>query len=294
MTLDVSQLTGMQSGFNYTILPTEIDHAILTRYCNDTRMRYASLTKNWSNELNTQWHLRMYLSVKYLLAATVMAASAEYTDEQKVLVAVPYLNYYAILNCCRAFLYTVPDLIWKGQSTIEATHNSILNSTSNNMRRLIPDFPNSYTKRLRMAQAQREIFSYRFPASGPAFFENWSPVTVQEAIHMCSLLAEVAQLNSECLSSSLNKNAPGPYLIVGGEGFELCSMYEGSDFDDVDYDDAYRSTKYAKHGSKPLCLYWTATEGLVEDFFGSWCAEENAPEYAFNIDQHWRIIFPFM
>ena len=37
------------------------------------------------------------------------------------------------------------------------------------------------------------------------------------------------------------------------------------------------------------------TEGMVEDFFGSWCSDDDEDENyedVYNPDQNWRIIFP--
>ena len=85
-------------------------------------------------------------------------------------------------------------------------------------------------------------------------------------------MAENAQLNGECLEASIDKNVSGECSIKP-EVVEKCFLYESESGSFTDRDDYYRTSYMAKQKWKPCNLRMMATEGLVEDFFGSWCPQ---------------------
>ena len=61
------------------------------------------IRKKMTSKLNSEWITRNYLSVKMILSATTMLTSLEYAIEKNLQVTVPYLSYYSLITCCRAF-----------------------------------------------------------------------------------------------------------------------------------------------------------------------------------------------
>lgn len=136
---DVGKLSGSPYAYSFAELRNVATEQEVRSYCDETRRRFAPIAKGFSDKLNTQWFVRHYLAVKYLLAGSIMLGSAEYSKKRNVQVSVPYCSYYALLLCCRAFVLTVPDLEWKGRASIEKTHQATRNNTLNFLRRLKSD-----------------------------------------------------------------------------------------------------------------------------------------------------------
>ena len=76
--------------------------------------------------------------------------------------------------------------------------------------------------------------------------------------------------------------------------FELRKLYSYDEkgFKFFDSEDRYRLDYIKRKVSRPYSIINTMTEGMVEDFFGSWCSDDENYEDLYNPDQNWRIIFP--
>jgi hypothetical protein len=79
--------------------------------------------------------------------------------------------------------------------------------TSDKLKRLGLRHENMLKPKLRAAKEQRDLFSYRFPATGLAIFGD-SLVSVCEATGIARLLTELAQINLACLESQVTKHNP--------------------------------------------------------------------------------------
>jgi hypothetical protein len=110
-------------------------------------------------------------------------------------------------------------------------------------------------------------------------------------VKLCSLLSENAQLNSECLEDSVKKYVVGNFSIKSTV-VERCFVYRSDSEEFVDDDDYYRTDYMARVDWKPGNLRSMATEGLVEDYFGSWFPEDEDGE-PYDPDKNVQIIFPF-
>ena len=328
---DFSKFTGIGWGISFNHISKNWDDQMCQDYCQNIKRKYSKLTKAWSDDLYSEWLTRNYLAVKMILSASVMLTSFEYCREKNVRIVQPYLLYYATLSCCRAVIFTMPDhqLIpaknlpaiatesrWsfsrlrqimrklrlklrpakptgaeepKYTDLYEMTHSKIINIVGEYMERLFPADGINYKAYLENLRSDREMFSYKFPAQGIG--RSDMEEQFDTVVDLCSLLAEVAQLNSECLEASFRKHAKGEFEI-NQDIVEKCFLYESASEVILDREDHYRTGYMIRKMKTPCNLQMMATEGLVEDFFGSWCAgEEEAGVY--NPDANWRIIFPF-
>jgi hypothetical protein len=106
----------------------------------------------------------------------------------------------------------------------------------------------------------------------------------------CSLLAELSQLNSECLISALRRYGPGNLDIADIDDVRLAIYYELGTDEDIDNDDYYRIGRYFEKHHMPTTVSLMATEGLIEDFFGAYTGERSPT--AFDPDEDIDVLFP--
>jgi hypothetical protein len=215
---EIVSLTGLKTRYNYKEL-TKIPDQSLRSYAIKTRELFGPIAKSFDDDKNAEWLIRSYLALKYVLAGTVLGTSASHAESENLKVSLPYLNYYTMLNCARAFIFTLPCVDWRNEKSIEMTHQNIINTTGDKLRRIDEDVSKAIKSRLLEGQQQRELFSYRFPASGLRIFgENL--LSVWDAIDTARLLAELAQFNLSCLESAVRKHTQNSFAITGQDGLD--------------------------------------------------------------------------
>lgn len=267
----IAKRAGSQFEYRYRELPRFDDEAV-GRYIETTRRMFAPIAAGFDDAANTEWFVRSYLALKFTLAATLQANSARFALERNLQVVQPYLVYYAMLSCCRAFLLTLPCLPWRGMQSIEKKHGTIIRTASDKLKRLDAAEAERCLRILDAAREQRNIISYRFPTSGLALFGD-DLVMLEAAVRVARLFIELAQLNLACLEGSVRK--------LSGKTFELLDLdhvwhamrYETSTTDLIDDGDYLRVGYFLRHYKRPMALVALATEGLVEEFFGAWHAD---------------------
>ncbi len=287
--MDINKHSGSEYAYDFLALPHLASDTEVAAYCSNTRNLFSGITKKFDNDLNTEWVVRHYLAIKYICAASMMLGTAIYGSRKNTTVIIPYCIYYALLYCCRAYLFTVPDFEWKGMASIQKTHSSTLNATENYLRRLNSVASTKWGILLKTAQEQRELYSYRFPTTGLAFIERRA-IGLDEATEICQLLADLAKLNSDCLESSLRKNAPGNFSIIDGENIKIAMTYEVDGVETEDSDDYMRISYHVRKFSTVSNLAFMATEGLRDDYFGNWSSDEDHDGDAFNPDDYMYLL----
>ena len=189
----------------------------------------------WSIEKNSQWILRNYLATKMIMSSTVMLTSLEFSIENNVRIIEPYLVYYSILNTSRAVLFTNSIVDWNNGGIIESTHSKIINTTCD----LIGQFNRKVGEKVKdiivRAKDYRELFSYKFPANGINDFN----VSYNEAVDICTFLAELAQFQSEILEKqNFNKNRVE--ISIDKSIIQKGYVYKGEKYEFLDNEDWYR------------------------------------------------------
>jgi hypothetical protein len=272
------KMTGREY-YDYDVL-CDLDEAELGSYCSSVRKQFTSMAKAWSDEKNTEWVARHYLALKYILAAQLKASAAAYAAQQNLQIVVPYLHYYVLFHSCRAFLLTRPH---EPVDISKASHGKIINCTVNAIGTISGAMKADLENLLSRSQAIRELFSYRFPATGLSITKNRP--TSEETFLWARRLAELAEMNSECLATAVEKHCAGSTYIVDWDYLvEFCG-YKTPEHQ-LDRDDRNR-LGYLSHQRLPYELVFIAKAGLIEDFFGAWIADEELglPDHAFDPDQ---------
>lgn len=269
---DIARLAGSDFEYRYQELPKSGDAAI-RQYIARTRALAAPIATGFDDKRNAEWFIRSYLALKLVLSSTLLANTALYARDHNLQAVRPYLSYYLMLNCCRAFIFTLPCMPWQGLITIEMTHSKILNVATDKLKRLSADDEQRCGPILRIAKEQRDLFSYRFPATGLSLF-GANLVDLDVAIAIARLFTELAQLNLACLEGETRRKAPGPFSISQVDDIWHTVRYETTGEHLVDDDDYQRVGYFHRKYKKPVALIGIATEGLVEDFFGAWSSED--------------------
>lgn len=270
----------------------------LEEICNDKKcakvtgdilQKYAKLTKSWNSELNSEWTCRCYFATKMILNSTVLLMNAEYAEEKNLRIVKPYLHYYAVLSLLRCIVYTLPELSWDDGKLIQISHTKAINLAMDWLAKFNQEKAQEVKQACSLLKAQREIISYRAPASGDENLSN-----DYDIVAICTLLAEVAQFNSVLLESSVDKNAPHDAFVVNWGDMDkiICIEVEGFEF--VDRFDAMRLSYVKRKIRRPYNLVCFMTEGQTEDFIGAWDDDEDPDdENIFNAGGpcDWQLIF---
>lgn len=293
--IEICKYTGADYEYDYQQLG-ELKEDIIAKYCSSLRQRFTAQRE--APEAAEQWIARTYISVKYLLAASLMLSSTEFASARNLRIVEPYLLYYALFNSSRALFLMIPEQVWNAGGILDdPTHLKVQNVVYDYMRYLSTEVADQYKDISGRALATRETFSYKFPAQGlHGAFASIVPA-LDDVTRLCQFAAEMAELHSECLQTSF-RNLPDVELPNASQALRRFLEYEHRSLDQsvIDYDDWYRLWQFARHSNKPLSLHLTARPGLVEDFFGAWIPNEDTGE---KIDQYsadntdWRIIFDF-
>ena len=259
-------------------------------YCDGLKNQCESKTKKWSEELNTEWVIRNYLAIKMILSSSVMLRSLEYAIEKKLRIVEPFLLYNALLQTCRSLILTLPKQKWDSGKMILLDDKEVINIAVDTVSMVNADEGNKIKRLLIKAKGYREFFSYIFPAKGIESLDTDFVVTLEEIIPVCSLLCEIAQLNSEILSASIETNLEDEFGLMD-DMLVKSIQYESENYSFIDEEDYYRISYIYKKSHRPFNLLWTMTLGKVEDFFSVWYPEfEKNSSYI--PDEAWQIIFP--
>lgn len=273
MTYDIIKYTGSNYCYHYRALPFEVSEIQIADFCRRQKDRFLPVARAFDERANGLWVLRHYLAIKFTVSASMLSGSAIYAYERNLLMGVPYFNYYTLLNCCRAFLLTSPDVEWKGEKTMKMPHETILNLTGDLLRHLDPGRAGEWGERLKHARAVRETYSYRFPATGVDLVGD-EAVDPEAIARLARLIAELAMLNSECFDAVLHKRVPNDIAVGPVDDHCWASAYDIAGAPAIDPDDASRFGKFRRGWGRVSTLEVMTSDGMMNDFYGGWTASD--------------------
>ncbi|MDD5708774.1 MAG: hypothetical protein PHR35_22900 [Kiritimatiellae bacterium] len=253
-------------------------------YCQRLSTQYSKLTSTWTEDSNSEWISRVYFAVKMALSSSVMAMSLDYARCTNLRVVESYLEYYMVLNCMRAVMLTMPSQAWTDGSLMQSTHSKTIQVVAQVVTQLDKACGQQLLSGITHLKALREYISYRGPSSGGSMK---SPRF--DSILWSRFLLELAQLQSEILEKSIIKQATSGFALKSEFIAKICRCeIDGLVFQDSE--DVYRMGYLKRKHPLPTNIMHMMSEGHVEDYFGSWCAEEQE-DAIFNPDVNWRILF---
>jgi hypothetical protein len=261
------------------------------KYSLDTLHQFSKFTTEWTNELNSEWLCRIYLSAKMVLSASLMLNSLKYAESKNIRISSTYLEYYAIQSTLRAVLFTSPFTEWRNGDLVKLQHKTSINIVCDTIAKLDKNFAKCLKKHILHLKAYRELISYRAPSSGDSFSEDKFKL---DLITLCQLLSEIAQVHSELMEASLLKHATEISCTFLDEYIEQVCHIEIDGHSFWDDEDQYRLDYLRRKHPWPTNIMHIMSEGHVEDYFGAWLPKddkENVDSDIFNPDKNWGVIF---
>lgn len=292
--IEISRYSGADYEYAYVQI-NRLDEQVIAKYCHSLRER---LRKHpHSSQQSEIWIVRAYISVKYLLAASLMLVSAEFAAKHNLKIVQPYLLYYALFNASRAFLLMVPEQEWRDGAILDdMTHKKARSVVADYIRYISPEMAKRFQDVSGRSMAAREMLSYKFPALGLTGHLGEVMPGFEEVVDVCQFLAEAAQVNSECIQTVF-AGIPDGTLSPDSAILKRFFVYEHKSIHGFrDSEDWYRLWQFGRHSNKPLSLHLTARPGLVEDFIGAWGPDDDVrPEHILfdPDDADMRLLFDF-
>lgn len=276
--------------YDYRLLGTAIAEETITHRVGKMAESYSRLTKSWNKTLNSEWTCRMYFASKMVLNATVLVLSHKHALSIGLHAAHPLFAYYACLSLCRCLVVTLPQYDWDNGLLFALSHEKAIHIMSDHVRTLSKKEGDRIEKMVRRLKAERELVSYRAPASGPP-----EELDTNAWLRTLVVLVEIAQLNSEILEHSVTKHTSKDTHEVRQADTQVLSriQIDGHTFEDPE--DKYRLGYLARKTKRPYNIKMLMSEGQVEDFIGAWGsddADQDEPGVFANINIHdWQVIF---
>lgn len=279
--------------YEYELLQNEFSASEITNYKNSLLEQYSRLTKDWDDDLHSEWTARMFLAAKMIYSATLLLNTLDYSLRKNLKVVEPYLLYYSLLNCCRCLTFTIPSRLWKNGKVLVDSHSKIRNVTSDCVKRLNIQKGTELHNLITETRDYREFFSYRFPGKGLKNEVQFQNINIETITEQCKLLCELSQFNSECFEQSYKKNCTKGIFSLKQNILEACFTYTGDNLHFIDDEDITRIAYIFKKQNGPCNIYFTMTDGMTDDFFGSWVSEDEDDDGSFNPDERPIKIFEF-
>lgn len=270
--------------YEFQQLPALCSEETVSRRAQKLLQQFALLTKNWNTDLNSEWTVRIFYSAKMVLAASIMAQSLRFAEDNNLRSVTSYLSYYTIMHSLRAIAFTSPYVAWNNGEILQMTHSKTINVACNEIAHFNLELSDRIKRAILHLKAFRELISYRAPSSGDRF-----PKPDFNIYDNARFFLEIAQLYSELLEVSIEKNVKEPFSLKE----EFTSYVTDVDIEGIhfhDEEDWYRIGYLARKHPSPTNILHIMSEGHVEDYFGSWCSEDERPD-AFDPDEDWKILF---
>lgn len=253
----------------------------IQKYCEWIRRHNAPIANAWDIDKNTYWTAKYYLATKYLFISNLFMSSYSYAKDKNLKIVLPYLIYYSLLTVSRALILTSP----RDDKPINfvRSHKMIITETADIIAKLNFNKGQEYLKTINNAKINRELFSYKFPASGLNLINE----DLNKILKQVNLIKELAILNSEILSVKLDKIKDKTVFYVDGSSDSiLYDLFEyGDKLDNNDYNNAgYIGTKI----QRPMPLNFMISEGIEDDLYLNWAPDNEdgdlyiPPLYIFN------------
>jgi hypothetical protein len=222
-----------------------------------------------------------------ILNATVLLNSLEFARTSGLRAANPYFEYYAALSLLRGLVYTIPTEDWNSGELMAISHTRAINVAFDWIAKFDPSVAAKMKKTATQLKAQRELIAYKAPASGDKNLGANYDLT-----EFLTILAEIAEFNSELLEASITKNADPASFEVLDEHIHQIATVEVEGFAFSDDEDYCRLGYVQRKTRRPYHLGLFMHSGQSEDFIGAWDGNEDAGQpFSNGPPSNWQAIF---
>jgi hypothetical protein len=281
------EYAGREWHYNYRKLFDLCSESTFVRVSNDVQQIYNSHVDAWTADRNSAWTCRMYLCTKMILNATALVHSSHYASGIGLRIANPYFEYYAALSLARGVVFTLPSQEWNDGNLISITHKKAINIAFDWVARFDQAKAEAMKKVCQQLKAQRELISYKAPASG-----DTNLGADYNLIELLTILAEVAQFNSELLELAVDAHADPTTFSIKEDHIHQIATISIGDYGFSDDDDYRRLGYLARKYPRPYDLSSVMTAGQSEDFFGAWDGKgEDENRFGHGGPSSWQTIY---
>lgn len=279
-----TEYAGRKWWYDFKQVPMLCQEENVSRRTQKLMQQFAVLTKTWDADLNSEWTVRVFYSIKMVLAASIMAQSLRFAIDKNLRSVTSYLSYYTVMHSLRAIALTSPNVAWNSGEILQMKHSKTINVACGEIANFDRELSEHVKKSVLHLKAFRELISYRAPSSGDNF-----PKPAFDIVDYCRFFLEIAQLQSELLEASIERNVKETFQLKA----EFTKQVSDVNIEGIHFHDRYDCHRVGylvrKHPS-PTNILHMMSEGHVEDYFGSWCSDDEQPD-SFDPDEDWRILF---
>ena len=222
-----------------------------------------------------------------ILNATALVNSLNFAKQSGLRAANAYFEYYAALSLMRGVIFMIPNQEWNSGELMAISHTRSINLVSDWLSKFDKEEAAKLKEFMLLLKAQRELIAYKAPASAEQNLRaNY------DLLRTLTLLAELAEFNSEILEISVTKNAsPSTFAVLDEHIHQVATIeIEGHVFSD---DEDYHRFGYVQRKTKrPYHLALFMHQGQSEDFMGAWDGDEDKGEpFSNGSPSNWQSIF---
>jgi hypothetical protein len=254
---------------------------------NQIAKQYSRLTSAWNEQLNSEWTCRSYVATKMILNATVLVNSLDFARLAGLRTANPYYEYYATLSLLRGVVFLTPTVGWQDGALMSISHSKAINIAFDWIARLDKQKAAELKSTTLLLKAQRELIAYKAPASGDRNLGG-----DYDLIELLTILAEVAEFNSELLEASVTKNADPSTFVVLDEHVHQIARPEVEGYTYFDSQDCVHLDYLRRKMPRPYHLGVFMHPGQSEDFVCAWDGDDgNTESFTNGSPANWQVIF---
>jgi hypothetical protein len=112
--------------YDYRVLYDFFTKEDIIKYKTFIRKEYKKLIDKWDININSEYIIRNYLSIKMIIASTILSTSYDYSQNNNLKVVEPYLQYYTLLTTFRGLIFTLPNVKWDEGKIFSLSHKKKL------------------------------------------------------------------------------------------------------------------------------------------------------------------------
>jgi hypothetical protein len=208
-----------------------------------------------------------------ILNATVLVNSLDFSRKVGLRAANPYFEYYATLSLLRGVVCLIPTEEWKDGDLLSISHTRATNVAFDWIAKFDKARADDLKRTTLQLKAQRELIAYKAPASG-----DRNMGSDYDLVELLTILAEIAEFNSELLEASVTKNANPSSFTVLDEHVHQIARAEVEGYAYCDDQDYIRLDYVQRKTRRPYHLGLFMHPGQSEDFIGAWDGDEDKGE----------------
>lgn len=259
--------------YHFRELPFVFEEKRLKKMIDKYQEHNAKNIKNWNEEKNSEWTCRFFTAAKLLLSATLHINTANIIEDKNLLITSPYLRYYTLLSLFRIVCYTLPELKWEKGKVIRLSHDHSAKHTLDYLEKFDEQIAKNVKALLKELKNRRELTTYH-----ASFFKTDAAENAR-FVSIFSLLAEIAQFNSEIFETMLNEDETAreaDFAVIDNYLEKITFLQSENHLGSSDYE----LPSIVAKSPKPRSLMSTLKTGYIDSQLNWWAKQDDFNEHS--------------